>query len=261
MLDSRTGIPNIWIESLILQGGFLSLQSLIPFLFLVSYKGCGPRPDHCFLPGSMWIFLHNIDFRKAIQLVGEGNGNPLQYSCLENPMDRGAWQAAVHGVVKSQTQLSNFTFTFHFHALEKEMATHSSVLAWRIQGRRSLVGYRLWGRTELDTTEVTQQQQQHTASSQVCFSESHSTHSCNFHVFVREVNPASSCYSILIKSLHDSFWTLNSGPLIYMLVLRPVTCYIIYCSFVGSFEIISVSLLCSSFSRLFWLFNTPRKST
>ena len=64
--------------------------------------------------------------------TGEGNGNPLQYSCLENPMGRGDWWAAVHGVAKSRTQLSNFTFTFHFHALEKEMETHSSVLAWRI---------------------------------------------------------------------------------------------------------------------------------
>ena len=64
----------------------------------------------------------------------EGNGNPLQYSCLENPMDRGAWQAAVHGVASSQTRLSDFTFTFHFHPLEKEIATHSSVLAWRIPG-------------------------------------------------------------------------------------------------------------------------------
>ena len=58
-----------------------------------------------------------------------GNGTPLQYSCLENPMDGGAWWAAVHGVAKSRAQLSDFTFTFHFHALEKEMATHSSVLA------------------------------------------------------------------------------------------------------------------------------------
>ena len=66
--------------------------------------------------------------------IGEGNGTPLQYSCLENPMDKGAWWAAVHGVAKSRTRLSNFTFTFHFHALEKEMATHSSVLAWRIPG-------------------------------------------------------------------------------------------------------------------------------
>ena len=66
--------------------------------------------------------------------LGEGNGTPLQYSCLENPMDRGAWWAAVHWVAKSRTQLSDFTFTFHFHALEKEMATHSSVLAWGIPG-------------------------------------------------------------------------------------------------------------------------------
>ena len=66
--------------------------------------------------------------------LGEGNGTPLQYSCLENPMDRGAWKAAVHGVAEGWTQLSDFPFTFHFHALEKEMATHSSVLAWRIPG-------------------------------------------------------------------------------------------------------------------------------
>ena len=66
--------------------------------------------------------------------AGDGNGTPLQHSCLENPMDGGAWWAAVHGVAKSRTRLSDFTFTFHFHALEKEMATHSSVLAWRIPG-------------------------------------------------------------------------------------------------------------------------------
>ena len=65
---------------------------------------------------------------------GEGSGTPLQYSCLENPMDGGAWWAIVHGVAKSQTRLSEFTFTLCFHALEKEMATHSSVLAWRIPG-------------------------------------------------------------------------------------------------------------------------------
>ena len=62
------------------------------------------------------------------------NGTPLQYSCLENPMDTGVWWAAVHGVAKSQTRLSDFPFTFHFHALEREMVTHSSVLAWRIPG-------------------------------------------------------------------------------------------------------------------------------
>ena len=66
--------------------------------------------------------------------LGGGNGTPLQCSCLENPMDGGAWYAVVHGVAKSRTWLSDFTFTFHFHALEKEMATHSSVFAWRILG-------------------------------------------------------------------------------------------------------------------------------
>ena len=65
---------------------------------------------------------------------GEGNGNPPQYSCLENSMDGGAWWTTAHGVTKSQARLSDSTFTFHFHALEKEMATHSSVLAWRIPG-------------------------------------------------------------------------------------------------------------------------------
>ena len=70
-------------------------------------------------------------------------------------MDGGAWWAAVPGVANSRTQLSNFTFTFHFHALEKEMATHSSLLAWRIPGMGSLVGCHLWGCTESDTTEVT----------------------------------------------------------------------------------------------------------
>ena len=66
--------------------------------------------------------------------IGEGNGTPLQYSCLENPMDRGAWWAAIYEVAKSRTRLSYFTLTFHFHALEKEMETHSSLLAWRIPG-------------------------------------------------------------------------------------------------------------------------------
>ena len=67
-------------------------------------------------------------------VTGEGNGTPLQYFCLENPMDGGAWRAAVHGIAEGRTRLSDFAFTFHFHALEKEMATHSSVLAWRIPG-------------------------------------------------------------------------------------------------------------------------------
>ena len=73
-------------------------------------------------------------YEDLIQYFGEGNGNPLQYSCLENPTDGGAWWAAVHEVAKSQTQQSDFTFTFYFHASENDMATHSSVLAWRIPG-------------------------------------------------------------------------------------------------------------------------------
>ena len=74
------------------------------------------------------------------EIGGEGDGTPLQYSCLENPMDGGAWWAAVHGVAKSRTRLSNFTFTFHFHALGKEMATLSCVLAWRIAGKGEPAG-------------------------------------------------------------------------------------------------------------------------
>ena len=69
-----------------------------------------------------------------ILYFGEGNGTPLQYSCLENPMDGGPWKAAVHGVAEGRTRLIEFTFTFHFNALEKEMETHSGVLAWGIPG-------------------------------------------------------------------------------------------------------------------------------
>ena len=97
---------------------------------------------------TLWLLLHNTNHE-------EGNGTPLQYSCLENPMDGGAWWAAVHGVAKSQTWLSDFTFTFHFHALEKKMATHSSVLAWIIQGTGEPDGLPSMGHTELDTTEAT----------------------------------------------------------------------------------------------------------
>ena len=75
-----------------------------------------------------------VIYKHLYSLTGEGNGTPLQYSCLENPIDGGAWWAAVHGVAKSPTRLSDFTFTFHFRALEQGMATHSSVLAWRIPG-------------------------------------------------------------------------------------------------------------------------------
>ena len=94
--------------------------------------------------GAWWAAVHGVarnqigmNTTNSLSLrgyVGEGNGTPLQDSCLENPMNGGAWKAAVHGVAQSRTRLSNCTFTFHFNALEKEMATHSSVLAWRIPG-------------------------------------------------------------------------------------------------------------------------------
>ena len=111
-------------------------------LFKMFMKLCSHSVCSTFLPSVAFILLHCVGFFHCQFLVkgflgfphGEGNGTPLQYSCLENPMDGGAWQAAVNGVAKSRTRLSNFPFPFHFHALEKEMATHSSVLAWRIPG-------------------------------------------------------------------------------------------------------------------------------
>ena len=81
----------------------------------------------------------------------EGNGTPLQYSCLENPMDGGAWWATVHGAAKSWTRLSDLIFTFHFHALEKEMATHSSVLALRIPGTGEPGGLQSYGVAQSQT--------------------------------------------------------------------------------------------------------------
>ena len=85
-------------------------------------------PSRCKDVQCSWIGRVNI------VIMTTGNGKPLQYSCLENPMDGGAWWATVHGVAMSWSRLSDFTFTFHFHGMEKEMATHSSVLAWRIPG-------------------------------------------------------------------------------------------------------------------------------
>ena len=100
-------------------------------------KGYGNPLQYSFMDrGTWWPAVRGaaeLDTTEPLTF-GEGNGTPLQYSCLENPMDGGAWWAAVHGVAKSRTGLSDFPFTFHFHALEKEMATHSSVLAWRIPG-------------------------------------------------------------------------------------------------------------------------------
>ena len=96
-----------------------------------------------------------LPFKFILAILGEGNGTPLQYSCLENPMDGGAWEAAVHGVAKSRTRLSDFTFTFHFHALRKKWQPTPVFLPGESQGRGSLVGCRLCGRTESDMTEAT----------------------------------------------------------------------------------------------------------
>ena len=90
---------------------------------------------------TLLIYLTNIYRTSATNtntlglcIVENYSGTPLRYSCLENPLDGGTWKAAVNGVAEGQTRLSDFTFTFHFHALEKEIATYSSVLAWRIPG-------------------------------------------------------------------------------------------------------------------------------
>ena len=103
-----------------------TVETVSDFIFLGSKI---TADDDC----SHKIKIHLLLGRKVMTNL-EGNENPLQYSCLENPMDGGAWEAAVHGVAKSRTRLSGFPFTFHFHALEKEMATHSIVLSWRIPG-------------------------------------------------------------------------------------------------------------------------------
>ena len=91
-------------------------------------------PKNCNIPTEIVLQNTNMTLQLLKTDTGEGNGTPLQYSCLENPMDGGAWKASVHGVTEGRTRLSDFSFTLHFHALEKEMATHSSVIAWRILG-------------------------------------------------------------------------------------------------------------------------------
>ena len=117
-----------------LTGKLLTLRRQVPF-------GTTPRPcgSNFLEEGRHLPFWKNSasqfpDLSCHRVVDREGNGNPLQYSCLENPIDRRSWWAAVHGVSKSWTQLSDFTFTFHIHSLKKKMASHSSVLAWRIPG-------------------------------------------------------------------------------------------------------------------------------
>ena len=137
-LDASGGWMNVcclhlyWLRHYILGLSFLNLSFPVCKLdlkrpisrFLKRQYRC-----HVNVPKAFWCYLHGV-----MHHIREGNGTPLQCSCLENPMDGGAWWAAVHGIAKSRTWLRDFTFTFHFHELEKEMVTHSSVLAWRIPG-------------------------------------------------------------------------------------------------------------------------------
>ena len=109
-----------------------SLKSSHPRLLPQNTKLCSLHSWN--LDSNLWFIQLGIS-HDILCIHKEGNGTPRQYSCLENPMDGGAWWAAVHGVAKSLTWLGDFTFTFHFHALEEEMETHSSVLAWRIPGK------------------------------------------------------------------------------------------------------------------------------
>ena len=108
------------------------IQRVFKFMRLyIIIKGLCLEEIQVFRFGNWW---------EAAKVIRRRQWYPLQYSCLENPMDGGAWWAAVHGVAKSQTRLNDFTFTFHYHALEKEMATHSSILAWRISVTEEPVG-------------------------------------------------------------------------------------------------------------------------
>ena len=131
------------------------------FCPLTMEKGCGMAWEELAATMDMATKERRMGSSESVSFCydnlycGEGNGTPLQYSCLENPMDGGAWWAAVHGVARCQTQVSNFTIPFHFDALEKKMATYSSVLAWRIPGTGEPGGLPSVGRTESETTEAT----------------------------------------------------------------------------------------------------------
>ena len=116
------------------------------------------------LPDPMFFFVFQLLFLAQslgtymdilLMLTGEGNGTPLQYSCLENPMDGGGWKAAVHGVDEGRTRLSDFTFTFTFMHWRRKWQPTPVFLPRESQGWGSLVGCRLWGRTESDMTEAT----------------------------------------------------------------------------------------------------------
>ena len=118
------------------------------------------------------FILYNSNYFPS-EYSGEGNGTPLQYSCLENPMDRGAWWAAVCGVSKSWTRLSDFTFIFAFLNWRRQWQPTPVFLPGESLGRGSLVGWSLWGCTEPDTTEAMQQQQQNTTGTFIAWAPWH----------------------------------------------------------------------------------------
>ena len=123
---------------------------------VISYLPFMQSYMHIYIYIYIYIYIEREREReREREMSGEGNGTPLQYSCLESPMDREAWKAVVHGGAKSRTRLSNFTFTFHFHALERKWQPTPLFLPGESQARRSLVGCCLWGRTESDMTEAT----------------------------------------------------------------------------------------------------------
>ena len=152
-----------WLDSLRnMWWRFLNSHFLLP----PAHSPFSLFPPFSLLPSTQLIFTGKQDFSWHIQQTGKRavslslgfqlpltDGTPLQYSCLENPMDGGAWWAAVHGVVKSRTRLSDFTFNF-MHWRRKWQPT-PVFLPGESQGWGSLVGCHLWGHTELDTTEVT----------------------------------------------------------------------------------------------------------
>ena len=147
----------LWVGPSLLVSLYLWIQRRHPTPVLSPGKCHGRRSlvgcslwGHEELDTTDWLHLHF-----SLSCAGEGNGTPLQYSRLENSMDGGAWWAAVHGVAKSWTRLSDFTFTFPFLHCRRQWQPTPVFLPGESQGRGSLVGCRLWGHTELDTTEVT----------------------------------------------------------------------------------------------------------
>ena len=128
-------LASLWVcEQVTAQGSSHLLSLCLECSSGYPQDTCSLLSLHSIAPSKILCIFSSIHSYLPSLGYGEGNGTPLQSSCLENPMDGGAWWPAVHGIAKSRTRLSDFTFTFHFQALEKEMATHSSVLAWRIPG-------------------------------------------------------------------------------------------------------------------------------